>query len=124
MLLPDAHVKSLATTPTAGGTWRVTGVDTSKGFLELAPGGTAVIALGTIESARLAFVSFDGTGIPTLPRMGKNLMAPLRSNLVVRVARTAIAGLSPATKELQTSALFLKCRATRTNGDLLGHFHL
>lgn len=124
MLLPDTHVRSLRTTQTASGTWRVTGVDTSNGFIELGPGGVAVIALGTIESARLALVSFDGTGIPTLPRMGKNLLAHLRSNLVFRVPRAAIPGLAPTTNELQASALFVKGRATRPNGDLLGHFHL
>jgi choline dehydrogenase-like flavoprotein len=124
MLLPDTHVRSLRTIQTASGTWRVTGVDTSNGFIELAPGGVAVIALGTIESARLALVSFDGSGIPTLPRMGKNLLAHLRSNLAFRVPRAAIPGLAPTTNELQTAALFVKGRATRPNGDLLGHFHL
>lgn len=124
MILPDTHVLSLRTAPTATGTWRVTGADTSQGFIQLAPGGVAVIALGTIESARLALVSFDGTGIPTLSLMGKNLMAHLRSNLVIRVPRSAIPGLSATTNELQSSSLFVKCRATRPNGDLLGHFHL
>lgn len=124
MVLPDAHVLSLRTAPTAIGSWRVTGIDTSKGFIELAPGGVAVVALGTIESARLALSSLDGTGIPTLPRMGKNLMAHLRSNLTFRVPRNAIPDLADTTKELQTSALFLKCRATTPNGDHLGFFHL
>ncbi|MGE5306552.1 MAG: family 16 glycoside hydrolase [Alphaproteobacteria bacterium] len=124
MLLADTHVLSLRTVPTATGTWRVTGADTSQGFIPLAPAGVAVIALGTIENARLALLSFDGTGIPTLPLMGKNLMAHLRSNLVIRVPRSAIPGLSATTNELQSSSLFLKCRATRPNGDLLGHFHL
>ena len=124
MILPNTHVVSLRKTPTASGAWRVTGIDTSNGFIELAPGGVAVVALGTIESARLALASFDGTGIPTLPRMGKNLLAHLRSNLVVRIPRTAIKALPATTKELQASALFLKCRAKKPNGDLLGHFHL
>lgn len=123
MLLPNAHVLSLRTAKTSAGTWRVTGVDTSKGFLELAPGGAVVIALGTIESARLALVTFDGSGIPTLPLMGKNLMAHLRSNLIVKVPREKIAGLSAAAKELQTAALFVKGRAEK-NGNVVGHFHL
>ena len=38
--------------------------------------------------------SFDGTGLPTLPLMGKNLIAHLRSNLVIRVPRAAIPGLA------------------------------
>ena len=65
-----------------------------------------------------------GAGLPTLPLMGKNLIAHLRSNLVIRVPRAAISGLSAATNELQTAALFVKGRATRQNGDLLGRFHL
>ena len=124
MLLPGTHALSLRTAPTAAGTWRVIGVDTSNGFIDLAPGGVAIIALGTIESARLALLSFDGTGIPTLVRMGKNLMAHLRSNLVFRVPRAAIPGLSATTNELQSSSLFVKCLAKRPNGDVLGHFHL
>jgi len=123
MILPDTHVLSVRTTPTASNTWRVTGVDTSNGFIDLAPGGIAVIALGTIESARLALVSFDGSGIPTLPLMGKNLIGHLRSNLVIRVPRTAIKGLPATPSELETSALFVKCRAKK-NGSVLGHFHL
>jgi choline dehydrogenase-like flavoprotein len=124
MILPDTHVLSIGTAPTGIGTWRVTGIDTSRGFVDLAPGGIAVVALGTIESARLARVSFDGTAIPTLPLMGKNLMAHVRSNLTFRVPRSAIAGLSSTTNEVQTAALFLKCRAIRPNGDHLGFFHL
>jgi hypothetical protein len=124
MILPDVHVLSLRTVPTAAGTWRVTGIDTSQGPIDLAPGGTVVIALGTIENARLALASFEGTGLPTLPLIGKNLIAHLRSNLVIRVPRAAISGLSAAANELQTAALFVKGRATRQNGDLLGRFHL
>ena len=124
MILPDAHVLSLRTVPTAAGTWRVTGINTSQGPIDLAPGGTVVIALGTIENARLALASFEGTGLPTLPLIGKNLIAHLRSNLVIRVPRAAISGLSAAANELQTAALFVKGRATRQNGDLLGRFHL
>ena len=121
----SGHARAFAAQGTDGDRcWRITGVDTSKGFIELAPGGVAVIALGTLESARLALVSFDGTSIPTLPLMGKNLIAHVRSNLVFRMPRAAIPGLSPTTNELQTSALFVKGRATAPNGDFLGHFHL
>jgi choline dehydrogenase-like flavoprotein len=124
MILPDTHVLAVRTTKTSSGTWRVTGIDTSNGFIDLAPGGVAVIALGTIESARLTAVSFDGTGLPTFPRIGKNLIGHLRSNFAFRIPRGAIPGLLPTTNELQASALFVKCRATKPNGDLIGHFHL
>lgn len=124
MILSDTHVLSVRTAPISTGGWRVTGIETSQGFIDLAPGGVAVIALGTIESARLALVSFDGTEIPTEPLMGKNLMAHVRSNLTFRVPRTAIPGLANTTNEVQTAALFVKCRAIRRNGDVLGYFHL
>ena len=61
MVLPDTHALTLARLRTAAGTWRMTGVDTSQGRIDLAPGGTVVIALGTIENARIALASFDGT---------------------------------------------------------------
>ncbi|WP_028748041.1 family 16 glycoside hydrolase [Rhizobium mesoamericanum] len=124
MVLPDTHVLSLSKERTSAGTWRITGVNTNRGHLDLAPGGTVVIALGTIENARLALASFEGSGLATLPLIGKNLIAHLRSNLVIRVPRTAIPGLSSTTNELQTSALFVKGRATRANGDIIGTFHL
>src|SRR3954470_7742408 len=124
MVLPDTHVLTLRSVPTSAGTWRISGIDTTRGPIDLAPGGAVVIALGTIENARLALASFDATGLPTLSLIGKNLIAHLRSNLVIRVPRSAISGLSPAVNELQTAALFLKGRATRSNGDLIGHFHL
>ena len=124
MVLPDAHAVSLRTTQMGSGPWRVIGVDTSVGFIDLAPGGAAIIALGTIENARLALLSFSGTGIPTLPLMGKNLIGHLRSNLIIRVPRASIARLAATANELQTSALFVKCRAKTANGDLLGHFHI
>ena len=81
-----------------------------------------MIALDTLESARLALVSINGTSIQTLPLMGKNLIADVRSNLVFRVPRAAIPGLSPITNELQTSALFVKGRAKLQTVISLGIF--
>lgn len=124
MVLPDTHALTLSKERTSAGTWRMTGVNTNRGRVDLAPGGTVIVALGTIESARLAQASFDDSELPTRPMIGKNLIAHLRSNLVIRVPRTAIPGLSPMTNELQTSALFVKGRATRANGDVIGTFHL
>src|SRR3954462_14346434 len=74
MVLPDTHVLTLSKERTAAGNWRITGVDTSRGRIDLAPGCIVVMALGTIESARLALASFDGTGLATLPLIGKNLI--------------------------------------------------
>src|SRR5262249_20700359 len=124
MVLPDTHAVTLLKERTAAGTWRITGVNTSRGRIDLAPGGIVVLALGTIETARIALETFDGSGLPTSPFIGKNLMAHLRSNLVFRAPRTAIPGLSAITNELQTAALFVKGRATRVDGSLIGRFHL
>ena len=73
-----------------------------------------VVALGTIESARLALISLPG--LPATGRIGANLMAHLRSNLTIRIPRSAIAGLAPAVRELQASALFVKGRHDHADG--------
>lgn len=119
MIVPNCHVMRLATQP-SGGIMRVNGIQTNFGNVPIADDGVVVIALGTIESTRLALNSFQGAGNYGL--IGRNLMAHLRSNVDIRVSRDAIAGLDPALKELQTSALFVKGRK-----DIAGrprHFHL
>ncbi|HVG23651.1 MAG TPA: family 16 glycoside hydrolase [Thermoanaerobaculia bacterium] len=121
MVVPQTHVKRLALQKTSTGTFRVTGVDTSRGFFAVDPAGVVVIALGTIESARLAKESFRATDLPTRDLIGRNLMAHLRSNLNIRVPRSAIPGL--LLNELQTSALFVKGRHDFGDGKI-GHFHL
>jgi len=124
MILPGCHTTKIRTAQTSTGTFRVTGVETNLGFIELAPNGIAVIALGTIESARLAAVSFDGSSLPAANRIGRNLLAHLRTNAVIRVPRTAIAGLPASTGELQASALFVKGRHTSADGTKRAHFHI
>jgi len=79
-----------------------------KDTLELSSRAKVVIAIGTIESTRLAKQSFDRD------LMGRNLMAHLRSNLVVRFPRSNFQHLP---SELAASALFVKCRGKN------GHFH-
>jgi hypothetical protein len=86
--------------------------------------GIVVIALGTIESTRLALTTFkDSLAGRAAQRMGRNLMAHLRSNLTIRVPREALAIIAPADlTSLQVSALFVKGRA-----DIAGvprYFHL
>lgn len=58
----------------------------------MSPDCQIVLALGTIETTRLALESF-GT-----PRMGRNLMAHLRSNLTCRIKRSALKKHIDATK--------------------------
>src|SRR5439155_12334777 len=61
-------------------------------------------------------------GMPGYERIGRNLMAHLRSNLTIRVPRT-LYPIPAVIKELETSALFVKGRHRRSDGTF-GHFHL
>ena len=119
MIVPGIHVKRLITdgaTPR-----RVTDIDTDQGSIALPPNGIVVLASGTIESARLALISLPG--LTATGRMGANLMGHLRSNLTIRIHRSAIAGLPASVKELQASALFVKGRHDHSDHKF-GHFHL
>jgi hypothetical protein len=80
-----------------------------------------VIALGTIESARLARNSFGG--IPNFNNIGQNLMAHLRSNLTIRIPKNAVQNLPNNIKDLQASALFVKGKHTHPD-NTVSHFHL
>ena len=57
MIVPNCHVTRLLSVPEGNG-WRVAAVDTNLGTIGLPTQGKVIIALGTIESARLAMVSF------------------------------------------------------------------
>jgi hypothetical protein len=99
----------------------VVAVDTDKGVVPVPDGGVVILALGTIESARLALISLPG--LPSTSRMGANLMAHLRSNVTIRIPRSSIAGLPASVNELQASALFVKGRHDHADHKF-GHFHL
>lgn len=118
MVVVDCHVTRLVAVKT-GASWRVTGVETSKGLIPVRDGCNVVIALGTIESTRLVQLSFPD--LPNRTLIGTNLMGHLRSNLTIRIPRAALPGGLPA--ELQASTLFVKGRHTRPDGSV-GHFHL
>jgi choline dehydrogenase-like flavoprotein len=100
---------------------RVVAVDTNRGTVAVPPNGKVIVALGTIESARLALNSF--AGVPTAQRIGTNLMAHLRSNLTIRIPRGALAGLAGAPPALQAAALFCKCRHQFPDNSF-GYFHM
>ena len=109
MIVPRCHVIALDCATTG----LVSGIRTSQGDLQVSPDALVFIALGTIESTRLALNAFPNrTG-----RIGRNLTSHLRSDTTVRLPRTAFADL-PST--LQASALFVKGRRG-ANGP---HFHL
>lgn len=120
MVVPDCHVTRLMSDG-GGPIRRIVAVETNRGTVPVPEEAAVVIALGTIESARLALLSLPG--LPGADRIGANLMAHLRSNLTIRLPRAAIMGLNPAVRELQASALFVKGRRAHADG-LFGHFHL
>ncbi len=123
MVVPDCHIQELITETQADNWVNVTGVrvwqNGSSVDVMLAPprnGGKSavVIALGTIETTRVALTTFrQSLGWRAAQRMGKNLIAHLRSNLTIRVPRAAIAANLPPTTipSLQCSALLVKGKA-------------
>jgi choline dehydrogenase-like flavoprotein len=98
MLVPNTRVLKLHTAAN-----KVTGVEVAergvRHTVNLSARGTVVLAASTIESTRLALDVF-----PTA-LMGRNLMIHLRSDLLVRIKRSALGAL-PA--HLQTSALLVR----------------
>jgi choline dehydrogenase-like flavoprotein len=121
MVVPNCHIIRLATAGLAAGPRRVTALETNQGVVPVPPGAVVVIALGTIESARLACLSFDAIPPAAYALIGANLMAHLRSNLVVRIPRAALPAGLP--QELQAAALFVKGQHTHPDGTA-GHYHL
>jgi choline dehydrogenase-like flavoprotein len=116
VVVPNCHVTGLQV---QGG--RVVAVNTNVGQSVSVPAnGKVIVALGTVESARLALNSF--AGLPSAQRIGHNLMAHLRSNVTIRIPRNALGGLAGAPPALQAAALFCKCR--HTFGNDAGYFHM
>jgi choline dehydrogenase-like flavoprotein len=141
LVVPGWHVQDIETRTLADNSVQVTGVWVAQGlggqvtqrrFVPLAEDGVVVIALGTIESSRLALQTFQQSlSWRAAQRMGQNLLAHLRSNFTIRVPRNAIPGMPPipatapgAAQQVLTevSALFVKGRANLQGRDR--YFHL
>ncbi|MGH9859969.1 MAG: family 16 glycoside hydrolase [Candidatus Acidiferrales bacterium] len=137
MIVPKCRVLDIIT-ETQNDNWvRATGVrvKNAQGGIEevfLAPPrpdgrqGVVVIALGTIESTRLAQNTFrDSLAGRAAERMGRNLMAHLRSNLDIRIPVGSLTSLPPADqKALQTSALFVKGKKHVAGKDRFFHLQI
>ena len=106
MIVPNCTVQQLGLTGN-----QVTLVKTSLGDITVPANGAVVIALGTIESTRLALRSFPNAS----NLIGCNLMAHLRSNFTMRLPRRSLA-VPP--DRLYASTLFVKGKSGN------GHFHL
>jgi len=101
-IVPNAHVSRLIVPPVFrdGGDrdgYRVSGIDLfvdgGRRFLPIAPTATVVLALGCIESTRLALESFPSAADRPDNRelMGSNLMAHLRFDFPFEIDRQAFA---------------------------------
>lgn len=125
MVVPNCHVQELITETQADNWVRVTGVrvwqkNAPSIDVPLAPprdGGQSavVIALGTVETTRLALTTFQHSlAGRAAGRMGKNLVAHLRSNLAIRVRKESVENNLPPQqfKNLQCSALLVKGKAS------------
>lgn len=119
MVVPNCHVTSLET-PISQGAGQVTVVHTNQGSVQVPPRGVVVLAAGTIESTRIALLSFEGALGYNL--IGTNLVSHLRSNYTFRLPRAAFPGLG--NRDLQASALFVKCRTNPHPDGSVSHFHL
>ncbi len=108
-MVPKAHITKLQTTNGVVTSIEVR-VNGQQKFLTIPPTCTVVLASSTIEATRLALESF-----PT-PLMGRNLMAHLRSNTVVRIHRSAIDPALP--KRLEAAALLVRGSTPK------GRYHL
>jgi choline dehydrogenase-like flavoprotein len=106
-VVPNAHVTRLET---AGGAVfglhaSVNGADR---FIPVAATTSVILALGTVESTRLALTSFPRSSDPAQELMGRNLISHVRTNAYGRIRRTAIDPGGALPPELQTAAMLLR----------------
>ena len=117
-LVPRAHVVKLHA---SGGIVRriEVFVNQQQRFLDIAPRCAVVLALGAIESTRLALESFPTTPNPADEKMGRNLTVHMRSTTTVQIRRSALETPgNPLKDKLQAAALLV--RGETSDGD----FHL
>jgi choline dehydrogenase-like flavoprotein len=107
-IVPNAHVTRVnAANGTIVSVGAVVGGVTQS--LGVTPNCAVILALGTVESTRLALNSFPRSpGNPAQELMGRNLMAHWRSNIFVRVRRPALDPGSTLPNALQTGALLVR----------------
>lgn len=117
-VVPNAHVTRLITTNgfVTQVQASVNGVSQS---IPVKPNCAVILALGTIESTRLALASFPTSpGNPAGELMGRNLMAHWRSNIFVRINRAALDPGNTLPAAVQTGALLVRGSAPQ------GTFHV
>jgi hypothetical protein len=117
-LVPRAHVVKLHT---SGGLVRriEVFVNGRQRFLDIKPHCAVILALGAIESTRLALESFPTASNSVDEKMGRNLTVHMRSTTTVQIRRSALEALGRRLEgKLLTAALLVRGET----GD--GRFHL
>ena len=79
---------------------------------------SVILAAGTTESTRLALSSFPTSPDPKTELMGRNLMGHVRTNVYMRIRRSALDPQGSLPKALETAALLVR------GSTLAGKFHL
>ena len=114
-VVPNVHVIRLVTDAGV-----VTGIQASVNgqakFLSISPTCSVVLGAGTIESTRLALVSFPRSSNPVVELMGRNLISHIRTNAFIQIPRTAFD--LPKDPPLQTAAVLVRGRTQRGKFDL------
>lgn len=123
MVVPRCHVTRLVTVAD-GAERRVVSIETNQGSVPVPDNAKVIIGLGTIESIRLILASFGDIPPAAYARIGTNFMAHLRSNLDIRIPRTALTALPDTVQALQASAVFVKGRHKFAGTNEHSTFHL
>lgn len=137
IIVPSCHVQELITQTQSDGWVRVTGVraiDRTGASLDISlkppqPDGSksvVVLALGTIETTRVALTTFkDSLGSRAAQRMGENFLAHLRSNLTIRIPTSALTSpIGAVPKHIPVSAMLVKGKTNIRGQDRFFHFQI
>lgn len=131
MVVDKCHVIELVTQTLPNNDVEVLGVRVANNpysdYIPLASGGVVIVSLGTIESTRLALLTFkDSLGWRAAQRIGQNLIAHLRSNVVLRVPLGALGNplAGAAIPTVPVSALFAKGSANLGGRDHFFHVQI
>ncbi|MEU4331467.1 family 16 glycoside hydrolase [Nonomuraea dietziae] len=114
MIVPQVHVIRLVFDGR-----RITRIVTNQGDVDVPETGRVFVAMGTVESTRLALACLPNRyGL-----IGRNLMAHMRSNVTIRIPSESFGNVLSDLNELAVSALFVKGVHKHDDGSV-GHFHV
>jgi len=136
MIVPSCHVQELLTQTQPDGWVRVTGVraiDSTGASFDIplrqpqpdGSQGVTILALGTIESTRVALTTFQNSlSGRAAQRMGENFLAHLRSNFTIRIPKSALKFPLTPPKHIPVAAMFVKGKKNIGGQDRFFHFQI